>query len=85
MQRMNLLTATKSEPVDVTENDWNWGSNRTRRPVGIHCDAESTIVGALFGDAAVDTHVLPAGSSAYAFRTITTASTTKTGLHILYT
>jgi hypothetical protein len=80
---MNLLTAFKSTAIDVTTATWTWADS-TRRPIGIHCNAESTIVGALVNDADVGTWVLPAGPSAYAFRTITTASTTKNGFKILY-
>lgn len=81
---MNLLTAGTSESLDVTTVSWTWANTGTRRPIGIHCNAESTIVGALINDRATSTWVLPAGPSAYAFRTITTASTTKNGYKILY-
>lgn len=80
---MNLLTAFKSTAVDVTTATWTWADS-SRRPMGIHCNATSTIVGALIGDADVSTWVLQPGQSALAFRTITTASTTKNGFKILY-
>ncbi|MGE5789218.1 MAG: hypothetical protein ACM3ZE_31805 [Myxococcales bacterium] len=84
MKRMNLLTAFRSEDIDVTTVSWTWTNTRTRRPIGIHCNAESTIVGALINDAEVSEHVLQAGSTALSFRTITTASTTKNGIKVLY-
>lgn len=80
---MNILTAFRSESVNVTTTSWALGNVRIR-PVGIHCDAQTTIVGALCGDSAETTWVLPAGSSAYAFKSIATSSTTKSGFKILW-
>lgn len=81
---MTPLTAFSSIPINVTTDTWTWTPG-SRAPIGIHCNAESTIVGALVGDSATDTWVLPAGTSPLAFRTITTASTTKTGFKVLFT
>ena len=75
----------QAEVVDVTSASWAY-SNATagRRPVAIHCNAQSTIVGALMNDAAESTWVLPLGTSEYAFKSINTTSTTKTGIKIIY-
>ena len=78
-------TGYKSEAVDVTSASWALTMTNTgRRPVGIHCNAESTIVGALLGDTAESTWILQPGTTAYAFKSINTTSTTKTGMMIIY-
>lgn len=74
----------KSEAVDVTAVSWAWASTHTRRPIGIFCNAATTIVGALLGDASEVAWIIPAGYSPLAFRSINTSSTTKSGMRILY-
>jgi hypothetical protein len=78
-------TGYKSEAINVTATAWALTMTDTgRRPVGIHCNAESTIVGALLQDATEQTWVLQPGTTAYAFKSINTTSTTKTGMMIIY-
>jgi len=75
-------TAKRSTVVDVTSASFALATGE--QPIGIHCNAASTITGALVGDSAETAWVLPAGRSSYAFRSINTSSTTKTGMRILF-
>jgi hypothetical protein len=77
-------TAFRSEVVDVTSTVWAFSGTATQRPIAIHCNAASTIVGALMRDATETTWILPAGVTPYAFKSINTTSTTKSGMRILY-
>jgi hypothetical protein len=74
-------TARRSIPIDVTSTPFALSAGE--HPIAIHCNAASTIVGALTCDKDEATWILPAGRSEYAFRSINTTSTTKTGMRIL--
>lgn len=81
---MIAVIGYKSETVDVTSASWAFALTNGKRPIGIHCNAASTITGALLGDAAEVAWVLPAGFSPLAFKSINTSSSTKTGMRIIY-
>lgn len=76
----------KSEWVDVTSTAWAFSfANTAKRPVGIYCNADTTIVGALMHDTAEHSWVLTGGTThPLAFKSINTSSTTKSGFAILY-
>lgn len=82
------IVAKRSVAVDVTSAGWALNATNAPnniQPIGIHCNAATTITAALIGDTGnPSVWVLPAGFSRYAFRTITTASTTKNGFRILF-
>jgi hypothetical protein len=75
-------TAQRSLAIDVTSASFALAAGE--RPVGIHCNAASTINGALIGDNSELAWILPAGFSPYAFRSINMSSTTKNGMRILF-
>ena len=82
---MIAIIGNKSEAVDVTSASWAYANTTAgSRPVGIFCNAASTINGALMKDASETAWVLPAGFSPLAFKSINTSSTTKTGMRIIY-
>lgn len=71
--------------VDVTSASWSLDSlSRNDDPIGIHCNASTTILAALTGDSSETTWVLPAGYTPLAFRSINTSSSTKNGYRIIF-
>lgn len=79
------IVAKRSVAVDVTTDSWVLNAERNVLPIGIHCNTATTITAALVGDTSNPVvWVLPVGFSRYAFRTITTASTTKNGFRVLF-
>lgn len=74
----------RSEAIDVASASWAIDTGSTERPVGIWCNAATTITGALVGDKTETAWVIPAGFSPLAFRSINTSSTTKNGYKVLY-
>jgi hypothetical protein len=77
----------KSQAIDVSSVSWafDFSISTAKRPVGIHCNAETTIVGALMRDTAERTWVLSGGlTHPLAFRSINASSTTKSGFAIIY-
>lgn len=75
----------RSEVIDVTIVSWAAPvTSGSLIPIGIHCNAASTINGALSGDATESAWILPAGFTKLSFRAINTTSATKTGIRIIY-
>lgn len=81
---IDLCTGFRSEVIDVTGGSWACLGTHGQ-PVGIFCNAATTITGALSGDANETSWVLTAGVVHWlSFKSINTSSTTKTGYRILY-
>lgn len=78
----NEAVGRRSVPVDVTSA--SWALAEARPPVGIHCNAASTILAALVNDVSETAWVLPVGYTPLAFKSINTSSTTKSGIHIVF-
>ena len=76
----------KSEWIDVTSTAWAFSFTSTaKRPVGIYCNTDATIVGALMHDTSEHSWVLTGGMThPLAFKSINTTSTLKSGFAILY-
>lgn len=72
----------RSETLNVSVTSWVCTSSPA--PIAIHCDAQSTIVGALAHDAAESTWVLQPGTTPYSFKSINSSSTTKTGIKLIF-
>lgn len=81
------LHGKRSKVLDVTSASWGLdpvADGGGSRPVGIYCNAASTITAALLEDANEAAWILPAGFTPLAFRSVNTSSTTKTGMRIIF-
>lgn len=78
----NLSIYRSAIDIDVSAADWTQPAQT--EPIGIQCNAATTITGALVGDKTETSWVLPAGCWPLAFRVIKTTSTTKTGFKVLF-
>lgn len=79
------LVGRRSVAVNVTSASWTLGNTAgTYKPIGIFCNAASTITGALCGDTTETAWILPAGYAPLSFRAINTSSATKSGMHIIF-
>ena len=76
---------SRSVAIDVSSASYAFDPTKgPPLPIGIFCNAASTITGALIGDSAEIAWILPAGYSPLAFRSINTSSTTKTGMRAIF-
>lgn len=72
----------RSVAIDVTSA--SWVNTASVAPIAIHCNADTTITGALAHDASETQWILPMGTTPYSFKSINTSSTTKSGYKIIY-
>ena len=75
----------RAEAIDVTTVSWAMPTGSVAAPIGIYCNAATTITGALVNDTTETSWVLAAGvMHPLSFRSINTSSTTKNGYKVIY-